>query len=129
VKGYFKMPIIRKSEAPIFNIPGLTVTGLTSPCRGASETCVWRLVLDPGTPGLPHSVTREETFVALSGRATVTFDGVEHLLEPGDALVVPANVTFALGNPSSEPFEAVVTLPVGGKAITDGAPFTPPWTE
>jgi mannose-6-phosphate isomerase-like protein (cupin superfamily) len=123
------MPLVRKSEAPIFNVPGLTVTGLASPRRGASEVCIWRLVLDPSTPGLPHSVTREETFLALSGRAVATVDGIEHALDPGDALIVPPHVRFSLANPSSEPFEAVVTLPVGGKAITDGAAFTPPWAE
>jgi mannose-6-phosphate isomerase-like protein (cupin superfamily) len=123
------MPIIRKSEAPTFQTPGVTVTGLASPRRGASENCVWRIVIGPATPGLPHSVTREETFVALSGSAVATLDGVEHPLGPGDALIVPPRTVFSLANPSGEPFEAVVALPIGGKAITDGDPFTPPWAE
>jgi hypothetical protein len=63
-----------------------------------------------------------------------TIDGVEHPIvehpiHAGDALIVPAHVSFALANPSSEAFEAVVTLPVGGQAVTKEATFTPPWAE
>ena len=123
------MPIIRATDAPRFQLPGLTVHGLASPRRGASETCVWRLRLDPGTPGFPHAVTREEVFVATSGAAQVTLDGVASELRPGDALVVPSGVTFALANLSAQPFEAVVSLPVGGQAVTGDGTFTPPWAE
>jgi quercetin dioxygenase-like cupin family protein len=124
------MPLVRKLEAPIFDtVPSLTVTGLASPRRGARESCVWRLVLQPGAPAVPHAVTREETFLALVGKAVATVGGEEHRLDAGDALIVPPNVTFAIANPSSEPFEAVVVLPVGGQAILDGNVFTPPWAE
>ena len=123
------MTVIRKAEAPVFTLPGLTVTGLASPSRGASETCVWRLQLAPATPGVPHRVTREEIFVAVSGRAVVTVAGTEHELGPGDAVVVPSDTLFSLANRSTEPFEAVVSFTVGGKAITNAAPFTPPWAE
>lgn len=122
------MPIIRSSSAPRFTLPGLDVTGLASPSRGSCETCMWRLVLAPGTPGALHTVDREEIFVATAGRATVTLAGVEHELAAGDALVVPAHEPFALANPGAEPFEAVVALPVGGRAaMPAGDPFVPPW--
>ena len=123
------MPIIRHADAPHFALPGLTVRGLAAPSRGASETCVWRITLAPGTPGLPHVVTREEVFVATSGVAEVSLDGEISQLRAGDALVVPSGVPFALGNVSTEPFEAVVALPVGGRAITGDGAFTPPWAE
>jgi len=123
------MNLIRNTEAPVFTMGGITVTGLASPKRGAAETCVWRLVVAPSTPGLPHSVTREEIFVGLSGAAVVTIDGVEHALGAGDAIIVPANTLFALANKTTEPFEAMVSFPVGGKAITKDATFTPPWAE
>ncbi len=124
------MNVIRKEEAPVFTmIPGLTVTGLASPKRGAKETCVWRIVLAASTPGSPHTVTREEIFVGVAGRATITVDGVEQTLGPGDAVIVPPNVRFALANPGTEPFEAFVTFPVGGQAQTAGGAFTPPWAE
>ena len=123
------MPLIRKSEAPKFQVPGVNVVGLASPRRGARETSVWHLELVPGAPGFPHRVTREEVFVAISGKALATLDGVEQELLPGDALLVPANTPFSLANRESEPFRAVVALPVGGQAVTGDGTFTPPWAE
>jgi quercetin dioxygenase-like cupin family protein len=123
------MPIIASSTAPQFTLPGLTVTGLAAPSRGARETCVWRLALAAGTPGAEHTVDHEEIFVALTGRAVATIDGIRHDLAPGDALIVPANQAFSLANPHGEVFEAIAVLPVGGlAAMPSGAPFPPPWT-
>ena len=49
-------------------------------------------------------------------------------LATGDALVVPAGVSFALASPHDDVFRAVVALPIGGKAaMPDGEPFVPPW--
>ncbi|MFF3404303.1 cupin domain-containing protein [Streptomyces sp. NPDC002659] len=123
------MPIIPAAHAPQFDLPGLNVRGLASPSRGASETSVWRLTLEAGNPGMPHSLTREEVFVAISGTATATLDGHTHLLSQGDALIVPAGTEFSLANHDEKPFEAVVAFPVGGQAVADGASFTPPWAE
>jgi quercetin dioxygenase-like cupin family protein len=123
------MPVIRSSAAPQFTVPGLMVTGLAAPSRGAHETCVWRLALAENTPGTVHSVDREEIFVVLSGRAVATIDGDALELAPGDALIVPAQHPFSLANPYGEPFEAIAVLPVGGlAAMPAGTPFAPPWT-
>jgi len=123
------MPIIRSSAAPQFTIPGLTVTGLAAPSRGARETCVWRLALAANTPGTPHSLDREEIFVVLSGRAVAAIGDDTVDLAPGDALIVPAQQAFSLANPHAEPFEAIAVLPVGGLAAAPaGPPFAPPWT-
>src|SRR4029453_11012556 len=85
------MPVLPAATAPTFAMPGLAVTGLAAPSRGASETSVWRLTLAPGAPGSEHSVDREEVLVVLAGRAVATIDGADHPLRPGDALVVPPN--------------------------------------
>ncbi len=123
------MTIIRDADAPCFELPGLTVRGLASPRRGARETSVWRIALAPGTPGTPHAVTREEVFVATAGTALVTLAGGTSELRAGDALVVPAGVPFSLSNPAGEPFEAIVSFPVGGQAVVGDGTFTPPWAE
>jgi mannose-6-phosphate isomerase-like protein (cupin superfamily) len=123
------MGIVKNHEAAVFDLPGLHVRGLASPRRGASETCVFRIRLAPGAPGSSHAVTREEVFVATTGRAVATVAGARHELEPGDALIVPPGVEFALANPSKEDFEAIVSFPVGGQAITADGVFTPPWAE
>jgi quercetin dioxygenase-like cupin family protein len=121
------MPIISAADAPTFDVPGCRFTGLAAPSRGASENSVWTIEVKAGSPGLPHSVTREEIFVAMRGRAELTLEGETQTLAPGDAAVVPAGAEFTLANPHDEPFAAVVVLPVGGEAVTAGGSFTPPW--
>jgi mannose-6-phosphate isomerase-like protein (cupin superfamily) len=121
------LPVIAHTDAPTFEVPGYRFTGLAAPSRGASENRVWTIAVARGAPGLPHSVTREEVFVAIEGRAEMTLDGAVQPLAPGDAAVVPAGTEFALANPYAEPFRAVVVLPVGGQAVTADGTFTPPW--
>jgi quercetin dioxygenase-like cupin family protein len=105
------MKLIQPAEAPIFELPGLQVVGLAAPRCGAKETCIWKIRLTPGAPAVPHSVTREEIFVGLSGRARATVEGVVSELGPGDVLVVPAHRLFSLEPLSEEPFEAMVAFP------------------
>lgn len=122
------MPYIAAADAPTFEIPGATFTGLASPSRGSEDNAVWRLTLHPGAPGVPHQLSREEIFVALSGHATASLGGNSINLNPGDALVVPAFTDFSLANASDKAFEAVVVLPAGARGmVEDGAPFVPPW--
>lgn len=121
---------IRSTDAPTFKLPGLTVTGLAAPSRGAKETNAWRLEIAPGADGAPHTVDREEVFVAIRGAAVATVAGEQRPLAAGDALVVPAGTLFSLSNPHDTPFEAVAALPVGGRAaLPGGEPVAPPWTE
>lgn len=122
------MVVIKSSAAPTFEVPGCQFTGLAAPSRGCRETAVWRVSIAPNTPGTLHSVDREEVFAAIAGRAVATVGDETFELGAGDALVVPANQPFALANPHGEPFEAVVALPVGGRAIMpSGEAFVPPW--
>src|SRR5437870_5685975 len=99
------MAVIRALHAPSFQLPGLAVTGLASPSRGARETSVWRITLSPGAPGAEHSVDREEIFLVLKGRAQATLAGEELLLDAGDLFIVPAGQLFSLRNPHDEPCE------------------------
>ena len=122
------MPLISGDAAPTFELPGVTFTGLASPSRGSTQTCVWTLAVDPGVVGEPHHLDQEEVFVAIKGAAVATVDGEELPLRAGDALVVPPGTSFSIGNPHAEPFVAVAVLPVGGQASWgDGQYFTPPW--
>jgi quercetin dioxygenase-like cupin family protein len=124
------MPIIHSDDAPSFDIPGVRFIGLAAPSRGARETAVWRVKIDPSAKPLPHRVTREEVFVAISGAARFTIGEEVFDVAAGGAVIVPADTDFALSCLSAGPFEAVVALPVGGQAkLADGQPFTPPWAE
>lgn len=124
------MPVIRAEHAPKFALPGLSVTGLAAPSRGARETSVWRVRVEPGSPGAAHWVDREEIFVALSGRALVTLGGERIEISPGDTLVVPPGVEFGLASACAEGFEALCVAPAGVRAcMPRGEPFSPPWTQ
>jgi mannose-6-phosphate isomerase-like protein (cupin superfamily) len=124
------VPLIAAADTPTFaEIPGLTVRGCAAPSRGATETSTWHLLLAPGADGAPHSVTREEIFMVLAGSAVATVDGEDQPLGPGDTLIVPPGVRFALANPGDQPCEAIAVQPAGGQAVLDGEPFSPPWTR
>ena len=75
------MPVINDSAAPRFDVDGTHVVGLASPSRGATETSTWRLRLDPGTASPPHSLDREEIFVALAGAAEARFEDATERVE------------------------------------------------
>ena len=122
------MPVLTAPDGPTHVLPGTRFTALASPSRGSNDTSVWRVEIEPGTPATPHSVTREEIFVVLSGTAALQLGEDRRLAGPGDAVVVPPGAPFTLGCEGDEPLVALCLLPVGGQAQLPGAePFTPPW--
>ncbi|MFI6584868.1 cupin domain-containing protein [Embleya sp. NPDC050493] len=123
------MPLVKAADAPVFEAPLMTAVGLAAPSRGSKENSVWRFTMQPGNPGREHAVTREEIFIAISGKAVVTLDGETRDFHTGDALVVPAHVLFGIAVSGDEPFEAVAILPVGGQAEVGGDLIDPPWAQ
>ncbi|WP_327140494.1 cupin domain-containing protein [Nocardia sp. NBC_01327] len=124
------MPLIKSADAPVFEGPLMTAVGLAAPSRGSTENSVWRFIMHPGNPGHAHSVSREEIFIALSGRARATIDGETRDFCAGDALVIPAHTVFHVSVPGDEPFEAVAILPVGAYAQAPGGDrVSPPWAQ
>jgi quercetin dioxygenase-like cupin family protein len=123
------MTVISSSTAPTFDAGGTFVVGLASPSRGSREIAAWRLRLAPGAASPEHTLSREEVFVALAGRAVAMLSGRRHAVEAGDALLVEPEVPFVLANEGDEPFEAVVSMRCGGLARVGGETFAPPWAE
>lgn len=124
------MPVLAAPSAPTHELAGARFTALATPSRGSTDTSVWQVEIDPGTPATPHSVTREEVFVVLEGTARVRLGESEQLAGPGAAIVVPAGVPFALAAAGPVPLRAMCLLPVGGQAqLPGGEPFTPPWAR
>ncbi|WP_088290590.1 cupin domain-containing protein [Kineosporia sp. A_224] len=124
------MPVITAPPAATHHLPGAAFTALASPSRGSSETSVWQVEIEPGTDAQPHTLTREEVFVVLAGRADVLLDGRRLEAGRGDAIVVPPGVPFALTASGDEPLRALCCMPVGGRAVLPGGePFTPPWAQ
>lgn len=124
------MPLITAAEAPRFENDHATFIGLAAPSRGSTENSAWRLTIKPGVNAPAHALDREEIFIALSGSMTVTMADETFTVTAGDALIVPAHQQFAMSNPSSDPFEAVVVLPVGGQGLIPGQPpIIAPWAR
>src|SRR3954465_4690654 len=74
-QAYLTM-IIRSQDAPTFSAGGTTATGYASPSRGAQSLSVGGDPLAPAESSPPHTLTREEVFLALEGSATATLEGV-----------------------------------------------------
>ena len=121
------MPVLPAPATPTHDLGGARFTSLATPTSGSTDTSVWLVEIDAGTPATPHELTREEVFVVLSGRAAVRIDDRDQVAGPGDAIVVPSGVPFALAPVGAEPLRALCCLPVGGQArLPGGEPFTPP---
>ena len=123
------MALLPAPAQPTHDLGPTRFTSLATPSRGSSETSVWTVEIDPGTPATPHSLTREEVFVVLDGTASVSLDGARGRAEAGDAFVVPADTAFEVANDGAGPLRMLCCMPVGGQARTADATFTPPWAE
>ena len=122
------MTIIRDGDAPRFGEDGVSVTGLASPSRGCATVSAWRVRLEPSAGSPEHTLTSDEAFVALRGRARVELEGAAHDLSAGDCLVVAPQRAFTIRNDGPEPFEAVCCMAAGGQAVVAGqGAFVPPW--
>jgi mannose-6-phosphate isomerase-like protein (cupin superfamily) len=123
------MPHIDNANPPRFEIPGVTFTNLAAPSRGSRENAMWRASVAPHTEGTVHHMTREEIILAVGGEGVVRIGDDRHSLAPGDVFAVPAFTDFRLESRGDGPFEAIVVLPVGGRAVVTGQPsFQPPWS-
>ena len=123
------MAVLAITDAPNHDLGGSRFTSLATPRRGTAETAVWQVEIDPGTPPAPHSLTREEVFVVLDGRADVRIGADRGQAGPGDAIVVAPGVEFELSNAAEGTLRLLCCLPVGGQAVLGGDTFTPPWAE
>jgi quercetin dioxygenase-like cupin family protein len=127
--GDHSMPSIDNSDAPSFEMAGVTFTGVAAPSRGTSETSIWRARIVPGTPGLLHHMTREEIIIGTDGEGRVRIGDDTHIIRAGDAFAVPAFTEFTLECNGESAFEAMVVLPVGGRGVIGTQPaFRPLWS-
>jgi quercetin dioxygenase-like cupin family protein len=122
------MPILKAPETPTHELPGIRITALASPSRGALDTAIWRLEIAPGTPPAPHQLTAEELFLVLEGRARVRLGGVDLEAAAGDLISVPPHVDFEITAGGAETMVALCCFPTHGRACVAGVgEFTPPW--
>src|SRR5438046_6346234 len=110
------MPVIQAPPAPTHDIGHSSFTSLATPSRGSTETSAWLVEINANSPAVPHSLTREEIFVVLSGEASVRIDGVHATASSLDAIVIPRDVEFEISNSGPEPLRLLCCFPVGGQA-------------
>ena len=123
------MPVIQAPTSPTHDIGGARFTSLATPSSGSLDTSVWTVEISAGAPAVPHTLTREEVFVVLAGRATVRIGDDDQFAKTGDAIVVPADTMFQLANGGPDVLRLLCCMPVGGQACLDGSTFTPPWAQ
>jgi mannose-6-phosphate isomerase-like protein (cupin superfamily) len=122
------MSIIRMSDAPRFELPGLEFTAMAAPSRGSGGLCTWRLAVAAGVDSpVPHTIDQDEVFMVMSGSVRLTAGG--ELVHAGDTAVVPAGTEILLSNPGDRPAEVIVAIRAGFTAKdADGVSIgTPPW--
>jgi mannose-6-phosphate isomerase-like protein (cupin superfamily) len=122
----FTMPVVRATETPTFDLPGVRFSAYAAPSRGSNELCTWRITVAPGHDAEPHTLDRDETFLVLSGRLRCTPDGPE--LGAGDVAIVPAGEPIAVVNPGPDEAVAYIAIAAGFTATTaEGERLQPPW--
>lgn len=124
------MPILYAHDAPEFELSATgRITGLAAPSRGSAELTTYRVRLDPGSAVPAHRHDHEEVFTLVSGSAIVVLDDVEHLIGPGDTVLVPAG-TEHYSYSRNEPADIVAAVPAGTAFITaDGESRLPDWGQ
>jgi len=123
------VPALSYADAPTVEAHGITARPMAVPSRGSTELAIWYLTVPPHSDPQQHSVDREEVFVVRSGVLSGHIDGAAVAAGPGDALLVPPGVEFAVGNSGDEPAVALVCTSAGVTATVQGAPVTPPWSR
>lgn len=123
------MPKITSSDAEVFEAHGTRFSSYVRPSRGSSELCTWRVDVAPGLTGAPHRPSREEVICCIEGQLTITLDGTQHDLHPGDIAYVPADTQVRLdGGPAGG--AALTTSLAGFEAtMSDGSRFRPEWAR
>lgn len=122
------MPVITAPSDWTHQLPDVRFRSLATPSRGTRENSVWRVHFTAGARSAPHSLTREEIFVVLSGQLCVEMEGSTQVANEGDVILVPPNVEFTASAPAGA--ELLCCFPVGGQArLATGELITPPWAQ
>jgi quercetin dioxygenase-like cupin family protein len=122
------MPSIPRSDADVFETHGAKFSSYVRPSRGSDQLCAWRIDVPAGLRGAPHRPSREEVICCIEGELTITLDGAEHSLRPGNVAYVPSGTEIRLdGGPAGG---AAWTTSLAGLEATmsDGSQLRPPWT-
>lgn len=79
---------------------------------GSDRSCLFRVVFPKGAYHGPHLHTEsDELLFALRGKAIQWVKGVEYVMTPGTAMLIPKNVVHWMRNDWDEEFEVIGIYP------------------
>jgi quercetin dioxygenase-like cupin family protein len=122
------MSPIASDDVDVFETHGVRFSSYVRPSRGSDQLCTWRVDVPAGLRGAPHRPSREEVICCVDGELTITLDGTEHQLRPGDVAYVPSGSEIRLDGGPDGGVALTTTLAGLEATMSDGSQFRPPWT-
>ena len=86
------------------------ILGSASGCQNDMTMGIVRL--KKGESLEPHRHSQPETYFTLSGRGTVTIDGVVHSVDPGRMLFIPGNAQHQINNEFDEDLQILYAFAI-----------------
>ncbi|MFB6160184.1 MAG: cupin domain-containing protein [Haloferacaceae archaeon] len=114
-------PVLRRGDEveyePVDAAEGLSKGVLLDESDGAPHFAVRRFTLDPGAEVPKHTNAVEHEQYVLAGGYVVGIGDEEHVVEPGDALLIPAGTVHWYRNEGDERGAFICAVPNGDDAI------------
>jgi quercetin dioxygenase-like cupin family protein len=83
--------LVKRADARTTRTPNATMTTLASPTLGAtSSRSLWLVEMAAGATGPIHVFDTEQIWTVIDGNVAIEIEGVDHPLDTGDTLVIPA---------------------------------------
>ena len=114
-------PLLRRAAdieyEPVDAAPGLERGVLIDESRGAPNFALRRFTLAPGAEVPAHTNAVEHEQYVLAGEYVVGVGDEEHVVSPGDSMLIPAGTVHWYRNESDEPGAFLCAVPNGDDAI------------
>ena len=114
-------PIVRRRDEidyePVDAADGLRTGVLIDDAHGAPNFAIRRFVLEPGATVPKHTNAVEHEQYVLAGEYVVGVDDTEHVVRPGDSLLIPAGVVHWYRNDGGEAGAFLCAVPNGDDTI------------
>jgi quercetin dioxygenase-like cupin family protein len=96
----------------------------------SEKSCLFRVIFPKGAYHGPHYHTEsDELLYALKGKAIQWVEGVEYIMTPGSAMIIPRNVVHWMRNDWDEPFEVIGIYPEVPNFDLTGQQVEPNWEK
>jgi quercetin dioxygenase-like cupin family protein len=124
------MQVISETEERTTRSAAADAAALAGPSRGSTELSSWRVRMAPAAEGPVHAIDREQVFMPVVGAFAITAEGETVTVAAGQAVVLPAGTVRQI-RVAEGPAEALVCMPVGGRATIPGSAEVHrlPWAE